>query len=331
MARATVKKQDTAGASISCPVCGQSVRLPAENCPACGTNLRTGEKPEKETSVWQRRGFKPLVVSVAVVIPLISWLLGSGVLDDLDLITRARVGLQHCADPPARDMWEADDKAQEVQAARKGYDSWKSRSRTRPGGQSPSGPETEEERNMTREQRETRADRRNYFAASLMFDRPSADLKEANNWYGRFAGEWDAAWITGSGTPQERILQGEWNFTWINGGEAVQDILSVPYLWEPVKGVDPVRASSMRTFNSKADRWEGVHLQGGRIFPFTASRNSDGNIYESYQDGQLLVTWIFYNITQEGFQVTVNQTSDGGRTYALAAEIWAKRRIVEIQ
>jgi hypothetical protein len=307
------------------------VRLPAENCPACGTNLRTGEKPEKETSIWQRRGFKPLVVSVVVVIPVITWLLTSGVLDDLDLITRARVGLEHCADPPVREMWEAEDKAQEIQSAKKGYDTWKSRSRTRPGGQDPNGPETEEERSMTREQRAKRTDRRNYFAASLMFDRPSATLKEEDNWYGIFAGEWDAAWITGTGTPQERIVQGEWNFTWINGGEAVQDILAIPYLWESPGKDAPVRASTMRTFNRETGFWEGVHLQAGKIFPFAASKNQDGNIYESYQDGQLIVTWIFYNITQDGFQVTVNQTSDGGRTYSLAAEIWAKRRIVDLE
>jgi hypothetical protein len=323
--------KDAGGASISCPVCGRSVRLPAENCPSCGTNLRTGEKPEKETSVWQRRGFKPLVISAAVVVPLAAWVLASGVLDDLNFIEKARIGLQHCADPPTKDMWEAGDSLEEAQAAKQGYAQWKDRARTRPGGQDPNGPETEEERNMTREQRAEREDRRNYFAASLMYDRPSANLSAEDNWYGAFAGEWDAAWITGSGTSDEKIVQGEWNFTWINGGEAFQDILSVPYLWEAKKGPSPIRASTMRTFNKDSGGWEGVHLQGGRIFPFNASRNRDGNIFESYQDGQLLVTWVFYNITREGFQVSVNQTADGGRNYTMAAEIWAKRRIVDIQ
>ncbi|MDR1040926.1 MAG: zinc ribbon domain-containing protein [Deltaproteobacteria bacterium] len=326
---AKAKSKDSGGASISCPVCGQSVKLPAENCPACGTNLRTGERPEKETSVWQRRGFKPLVVTAAVLIPFGIWVFTSGVLDDLNWIERARVGLQHCADPPVREMWDLGDQQQEAQAARQGYQAWRERKRTRPEGQNPAGPETEEERNMTKEQRATRQDRKEYFASSLMFDRPAASLAPADNWYGAFTGEWDAAWISGTGTKDEKIAQGEWNFAWINAGEAMQDVLSVPYLWE-TKSDSPIRAATVRTFNRNSGAWEGVHVQNGRIFPFNASRNRDGNIYESYQDGPLTVTWIFYNITQEGFQVTVNQTADGGRTYALAAEIWAKRRIVDL-
>jgi hypothetical protein len=304
------------------------VKLPAELCPSCGTNLRTGERPEKETSIWQRRGFKPLVVSVLVLIPLGAWLVSSGALENANLLERARVGLARCADPPRR-IWEEASAAEEKQAAKRGYNSWRERVHSRPAGMSPSGPQTAEERSLPREERERRSDRRNYFAATLMSERPAQSLPSDVNWYGPFMGEWDTAWITGMGTPDEKIVQGEWNFTWINAGEALQDLVAIPYLWEAAK-TPPLRATTLRTFNQQSGAWEGVRIQGGRIFPFSASHNKDGNIYESYRDGIYIVTWIFYNITPGGFQVTVNETADGGQSYRLSGELWSKRRGVSV-
>jgi hypothetical protein len=324
---ATAKPPAEGGASIACPSCGTMVKLPAEHCPSCGTNLRTGERPEKETSVWQRRGFKPLVVTLLVVLPLGGWLVASGTLEEMRIIERARVGLSRCADPPPR-LWEEGSMAEERQAARKGYGAWRDRHRSRPQGMPPNGPLGEAERRLPKEERARLADRRNYFASSLMSDRPAASLSSSDDWYGQFAGEWDAAWTSAAGTPDARMIQGEWNFSWINGGEALQDLLSLPYLWEAAKA-GSIRATTVRTFNKQSGAWEGVRVQGGRVFPFSASRNRDGNIYESFNDGSLIVTWIYYNVTPEGFQVTVNETADGGRNYRLTAEIWAKRRTVE--
>jgi hypothetical protein len=302
------------------------VKLPAEACPSCGTNLRTGERPEKETSVWQRRGFKPLVLGIAVIVPFTAWAVTSGFFSDLNWMERIRVGLLACADPPRR-MWEDPEAAaQEQESAKQGYQSWKERKRSRPQGQNPTGPESEEERKMNREQRAARDDRRNYFANTLISERASPRISDSDNWYAPFVGEWEAALVTGFGTDSQKIVQGEWNFSWINAGEAMQDILAVPYLWDSAKAKNPLRASTLRTYNEERGVWEGVHVQAGRIFPFNATRNPDGNIYESYLDGQSQVTWIYYNIADDGFQVTVNQTEDGGRTYRLSAELWAKRR-----
>jgi hypothetical protein len=320
----TSSHEPEGGAAISCPVCGKNVRLPAETCPSCGTNLRTGEKPEKESSVWERRGFKALVVTAAVAIPLASFLAFSGVLDNVDIIGRARMGLQSCADPPLK-MWEAGGDAEDRQAARNGYSAWRTRKKIRPQFQDPNGPETEEQRNMTPQMRATMADRRNYFALAMMAERNSIDIMPEDNWYGIFVGEWDVAWITGRGTEAEKIVQGEWIFSWINRGEAIEDVMAVPYRWESSKG-DPIIATAVRAYDTSAGAWRGFRVQDGRAFHFSASRNQDRNIYETYQDGTLLVTWIFFNITQEGFQVTLNQTTDGGMTYSMTAEIWAKRR-----
>jgi hypothetical protein len=303
------------------------VKLPAETCPACKTNLRTGEKPEEEVSIWQRRGFKTLVVSACILAPLLTWAALTGKFSG-EFIERMRTGLQSCAEPPKK-MWDTSDPAEDKRVVRAGYGPWRERQKTRPVGQDPNGPETEEWKNLSQNEKILRTDRRDYFAASIFSLSASPDLKTENNWYSLIVGEWDVAWIPGGDFNSPDVQNGEWNFTWINAGEAIQDVLSIPYLWEK-RNKDSVRTTTIRTFNPNTGIWEGAHIQNGRILPFQATRNRDGNIFESYQTGPgVIVVWTFANIDTESFQVYINQTNNGGQSYQLLAEIWAKKRLRE--
>jgi hypothetical protein len=301
------------------------VKLPAETCPNCSTNLRTGERPEEKTAIWARRGFKTIVVSTVILLPLLIWAISSDKLS-WQLIDKMRAGLASCAEPPLK-MWDKYDPAAEQQAVRQGFASWRDSNKTRPMGQDPNGPNNPNA-SLSKEEMASRTDRLNYFASSLISISPSPKLKDKDNWYGPLVGEWDVAWVPEGNVDSENILQGEWNFSWINGGEALQDMLIIPYLWQTkTRDQTQIRATSIRSFNEQMGYWEGIHIQYGRMYPFQASRNRDGNIFESFQgEPGVILVWTFTNVQPNSFLVYVNQTTDNGQSYKLMAEIWAKRR-----
>jgi hypothetical protein len=292
--------------------------------------LRTGEKPEEHVAIWQRRGFKPLVVSVLIFIPLVIWITVRDPVDE-DFLHKIRVRIESCTGETGG-MWEEENETENKQEIYSGYTSWKDKKKSRRFGQKPHGPDSETEANLTPEETLSRLDRTTYFAESLISQIASPSIKPENNWYAPLVGEWDVAWIYGLKTANELTINGEWNFIWINNGEALQDILIIPYLWNTQNVTNPIRQTTIRAFNQSRGYWEGARLTNGRIMHFTSSRNTDGNIFESYMESQdVYVVWVFYNITSTSFQVTISQTVDGGKNYQQVGEIWAKKRAVLLE
>ncbi|MDR2339990.1 MAG: zinc ribbon domain-containing protein [Deltaproteobacteria bacterium] len=317
-------------ATIQCPACGKSVRLPATTCPFCKADLRTGERPEEKVSVWQRRGLKTIVVILLLLLPVGAYVIAN--YDSIDwgseggLKDRLLLRLHSCADPQPK-MWEEDDQEAQKKAVKAGYSSWKDNKRQRAMGQGQYDPDAE---GMSEEELEARTDRRGYFATTLLADGPSKSLDPGDNWYGDLAGEWDVAYITGFGTPEENIVNGEWNFVWINGGDAMEDVLNVPYLWDMSKAEAPIRMTTIRTYNGTEKLWEGARVMPGRIAPFRAVRNQDGSIIENFVSPRgSHEFWVYANITKDSFQVYISETKDNGQSYDTIAEIWAKGRAIE--
>jgi hypothetical protein len=141
-------------------------------------------------------------------------------------------------------------------------------------------------------------------------------------------GEWDLAYIVGEGTSQETLTAGEWTFTWINNGQAVQDVLSVPYQWgEPAEGASPIQMTTIRMFNPKRQIWEGMHIMDGAMVFFAVTKNQTNQLIEHYQqDGGPLMVWLFDELTDQSFKVVISSSSNQGASWSKAAEIWAKRR-----
>jgi hypothetical protein len=303
------------------------VKLPATTCPLCQADLRTGERPEEKVPVYRRRGFKSMLVLVLVVLPTAIWFFTSETDEDSltsRMMERLMLGLSTCADPAPK-MWEEEDPEKDKQEVKEGYANWKGSKKSRARGQGNYDDETLDE-----EQRATRTDRRNYFASTLMSEAPSQTLSPSNNWYQIFPGEWDIAWITNLGTPEENILTGEWNFSWVNGGEALEDVLNVPYLWDMQDSRANIRITTLRTFNAAEGYWEGARILPGKITQFRAGRNQDGSIFETFINAQGFVEyWVYANLQKESFQVYISETRDNGQTYNPIAEIWSKVRTIE--
>jgi hypothetical protein len=171
-------------------------------------------------------------------------------------------------------------------------------------------------------------DNRNYFASTLTSYGPSKALNPKDNLYIIMNGEWDVAYIRNPGTSEEQAIPGEWTFAWINDGQAIQDVLTVPYRWQsPPSGFKPVVATTVRIFNSSRTQWEGFHVINNQMIFFGVVKTDQNQIMEHFNvpDGPLTV-WLYHDLEKDSFKVTVSESADGGLTYRKTAEVWAKRR-----
>jgi hypothetical protein len=266
-----------------------------------------------------------------VAIPSLVWgLLSMQTEEGLYQYLKNSVGLESCVE--AKDMWEEFDQNEFESGVKGGYAEWNKNSNSRKAGQDPNGPETTEQAARTKKEKILQADNRSYFASTLMSSEPNKALKAQDNWYILFPGEWDVAYMLNAGTSEEQIIAGEWNFSWINDGQALQDIMSVPYRWQDTpKGFSPLQSTSTRIFNPKLHVWEGFHIIDGQMLFFRAAKSQDGRIVERYQaqDGPLVVT-VYSDFTANSFKATISQSNDNGASYSKVAEIWAKKREVYV-
>jgi hypothetical protein len=313
------------GAVLNCPVCGCTVRLPATDCPKCKANLRTGERPEVYIPLWKRKKTRLIVLIVLLCIPPSVYAIISSYAEE-GAVAWIRMKLGTCAEP--MEKWEEFSQEQFEKEVKSGFNLWTSDENTRITGQSAKGPETEEEKARSESQKIIDRDNQTYFATTLMSSGPAKTLTPKDNWFGLMNGEWDVAYIVGAGTPEEVIVAGEWNFTWINNGQAMQDVLSVPYQWsKPSPGVAPIQMTTVRMPNLQRQNWEGFHILDGRMIYFGVVRTASNQIMEHYQlEGEPLMVWMYDDLEMASFKVTINQSTDNGATWTKVADIWAKRR-----
>jgi hypothetical protein len=304
------------------------VQLPASTCPTCHANLRTGLRPqeyEEKISFWRRRWSRAVIVLVLLIGPPGIYALGFGDLGELLKGGLGKFGLADCAEP--RNRW--DDYSQEdfEKNVRAGYASWQNNKSTRRIGESATGPESALMAARSPEQKMIHQDTQSFFAGSLMSDGPSKNLKAEDNWYKNLLGEWDLAWIQGEGSGDEKMTPGEWVFAWINNGEALQSVISLPNRWlKPPEGLTPINMTSVRHFNTGRKAWEGFHIQTGQMHYFGATFNQN-QLVESYQieNGPIMV-WVFEELQNDSFKVTISQSTDNGTSYTTLGQIWAKKR-----
>jgi hypothetical protein len=314
------------GAVLNCPACGWKVRLPAATCPKCQANLRTGERPEVYVPLWRRKKSKLFFLIILLCLPPSLYAALSSYAEEGGAAwIRMRLGA--CAEP--MEKWEQFSQEEFEKEVKSGFSLWsRPGENTRVAGQSAKGPETEAEKARTRSQKFIDRDNQTYFATTLMSPGPSKNLAPKENWFGLMSGEWDVAYIVGAGTRDEVLVAGEWTFAWINNGQAMQDVLSVPYQWsEPAAGVAPIQMTTIRMPNAQRQNWEGFHVLDGRMIYFGVARTASNQIMEHYQlEGEPLVAWTYYDLEMASFKVAISQSANNGASWTKVADIWAKRR-----
>lgn len=158
---------------------------------------------------------------------------------------------------------------------------------------------------------------------------PSPELGRNADLYGRFVGAWRVTVFEYPETGPKRERQGEWHFGWVLEGRAIEDVFIVPPRAQRTSQTPREGnryGASLRVYDAKRDEW---HITW--INPVTLAYNrlvgrqqGEEIVQEGTDDGQPY-RWIFSDITPNSFRWRAESSSDGGKTWRLDVEFFARR------
>jgi hypothetical protein len=159
---------------------------------------------------------------------------------------------------------------------------------------------------------------------------PNAEHREKLMQFGRFVGSWDldVIYYDESGAVKRRT-PGEWHFGWALEGRAIVDVWMVPPRAQrssegPAPGEFGV---TIRFYDYRIDAWRSTWHGpvNGIVWPFTARQEGDEMVLSRTEDDGTWTRWIFSKIEAKSFHWRAVKSSDGGKSWRLEQEMFAKR------
>ena len=161
----------------------------------------------------------------------------------------------------------------------------------------------------------------------LAADGPSPELAGQLDLFGRFTGIWDLEWRGRGLDGSPVVVPGELSFGWILDGRAIQDVWRVP--------LDPADRTRMRAFHGTTIRffdpaiaaWRSTWIDplNGRVRRFIG-HVKHGVIVLVGEDPDPRERWTFRDITPESFLWRGEVSVDGGATWVVDEQMYARRR-----
>jgi hypothetical protein len=161
----------------------------------------------------------------------------------------------------------------------------------------------------------------------LLADGPDPELVDELRLFGQLVGSWDLE-VVYHDEGGRRKLSAEWHFTWALNGRAVLDVWIAPSRRDRERGEPPVEwGTSLRFYDPRIDAWRSTWVgpTKGLVLPFLARPAGDEIVLEGRHDDVTLTRWIFSAITPSSFSWRAVESDDGGTTWALRQEMWARR------
>jgi hypothetical protein len=156
------------------------------------------------------------------------------------------------------------------------------------------------------------------FVAALHSARPAADRAEKMDLYGWLIGRWEMDAVIHDDDGRKHTGRGQIHFGWVLEGRAIQDVWILPGFFY---------GTTLRVYDPGIDAWhifwsdplkQRYRRQVGR---------AQGN--DIVQDGQddtgAAVRWRFTEITPDSFHWLGERSPDGGASWQLQAEFFARR------
>jgi hypothetical protein len=156
------------------------------------------------------------------------------------------------------------------------------------------------------------------FVAALHSARPAADRAEKMDLYGWLIGRWEMDAVIHDDDGRKHTGRGQIHFGWVLEGRAIQDVWILPGFFY---------GTTLRVYDPGIDAWhifwsdplkQRYRRQVGR---------AQGN--DIVQDGQddtgAAVRWRFTEITPNSFHWLGERSPDGGASWQLQAEFFARR------
>lgn len=156
------------------------------------------------------------------------------------------------------------------------------------------------------------------FVAALHSARPAADRAQKMDLYGWLIGRWEMDAVIHDDDGRKHTGRGQIHFGWVLEGRAIQDVWILPGFFY---------GTTLRVYDPGIDAWhifwsdplkQRYRRQVGR---------AQGN--DIVQDGQddtgAAVRWRFTEITPNSFHWLGERSPDGGASWQLQAEFFARR------
>jgi hypothetical protein len=156
---------------------------------------------------------------------------------------------------------------------------------------------------------------------------PDPELAEEMMLFGQFVGSWDLDAIFHRPGSAPETVQGEWHFGWTLDGRAIQDVWITPTYALQQRGVPGEHGLTVRFYDAKIDAWRVVWAgpRRGNLYTFVARKAGDEIVLAGTDDEGQSMHWIFSEITAASFRWRNVVSTDGGKTWRLVLEMFARR------
>ncbi len=171
----------------------------------------------------------------------------------------------------------------------------------------------------------------NDFASVLLSQGASAELGDAASVYDWLIGNWDVRVVDHLSDGVKRESAGEWHFSWVLEGRAVQDIWISPPRSQRSSSLSKTGnryGTSLRVYDSKIDAWKVIWLNpvSGAHDELIGRRKGSDIMQEGCDSDGNQMRWVFTDIKTTSFRWYGERSYDGGKSWKLEAEFFAKRK-----
>jgi hypothetical protein len=166
--------------------------------------------------------------------------------------------------------------------------------------------------------------------AALHCAGPAPDRAAAMRLYGGFIGDWEMDAVYHLDDGSTRQSRGAIHFGWILEGRAIQDVWIVPARDAACAAPPSWRAfygTTLRVYDPRIDAWHILWIDPVR----QTYRRMTGQAHgaDIVQDGEdetgVPVRWSFTEIAPASFHWLAERSPDGGKTWRLLVEFFARR------
>ena len=164
--------------------------------------------------------------------------------------------------------------------------------------------------------------------AGLVATAPAAQLRDAMQLFGQFAGDWvSETRAFPDGAKEPVMATGEIHFGWILDGTAMQDVWTF-HIKNPPRGYPSFTSgTTLRVYQPESRTWRCVWISPHKptVQMLTARAEGDGIVLETQTAEGYPERWIYSDITPTSFRWHAEESHDGGRTWRTTEIITAKR------
>jgi hypothetical protein len=156
------------------------------------------------------------------------------------------------------------------------------------------------------------------FVDALHTDRPAPDRTDRMGLYGWLVGRWDMDAVVYVENGSKHTGRGEIHFGWVLEGHAIQDVWILP---------DIFYGTTLRVYDPGIDAWHILWSDPMRQVYRRQIGRARGNdiVQDGTDDAGAAVRWSFTEITPNSFHWLGERSPDGGATWELQAEFFARR------